>query len=248
MATTPMPVPEAPTPISAFGRVIGVFFSPKKTFADIAREPSWVLPLMLLTLLSIGVSIGINQRVNWREFMSQQIEKSPRAADLSNVQKEQQIEAGAKISPLFTYAVGACGPAIFILIITLIMWGSYNLFAGANTNFATSFGITSHAFLTGLVSSPLFFLVLYLKELGTVDLENPVAANVAAFLPEDSAKWLLTLGRQLDLFAIWTLVLLAIGFSTVNPKKLKGGTSYAIAFGVWGAWVALRVGAAFIFS
>jgi len=36
-----------------------------------------VLPLLLTTILSIGVSFSINQRINWREFMSQQIEKSP---------------------------------------------------------------------------------------------------------------------------------------------------------------------------
>src|SRR5512137_914777 len=54
--TTPIPAPEAPVTISPFGRVIGVFFSPGKTFEDIVRKPSWMLPLLLTTILSIGVS------------------------------------------------------------------------------------------------------------------------------------------------------------------------------------------------
>ena len=71
MATTPAPASEAQArSISSFGRIIGVFFSPKNTFEDIVRKPSWVLPIVLLTVLSLAVSFCINQRINWREFMS----------------------------------------------------------------------------------------------------------------------------------------------------------------------------------
>src|SRR5215471_10607794 len=103
MATTvgmPDPAPAPQQSISGLGRVIGVFFSPKATFEDIVRKPSWLLPLALTTILSICVSIAINQRIDWREFMSQQIEKNPRAAQLSAEQKQQQIDGGAKISPI----------------------------------------------------------------------------------------------------------------------------------------------------
>jgi len=248
MATTPVPAPEAQASISPLGRVIGVFFSPGKTFEDIVRKPSWVLPLVLTTILSIAVSVSINQRINWREFMSQQIEKSPRAAQMSAEQKQQQIEGGAKFSPAFTYCIGVLGPFLGVLIIGLLMWGAYSLLGGASTNFVTAFSITAHALLTGLVSSPLFILILYLKPYGTADLENPVAANLAALLPDESAKWLVALCKSIDLFTFWTLILLAIGFAAVNPKKLKGAKSFTIAFSVWALYVVLRVGWAFIFS
>ncbi len=248
MATTSLPAPEAQAAISPFGRIIGVFFSPGATFEDIVRKPSWVLPVVLLTLLSVGVSFSINQRINWREFMSQQIEKSPGAANMSAEQKEQRIEGGAKFSPPFTYAIGLLGPIIITLLVALVMWGSYNLLGGADTNFGTSFSITSHAFLTGLVSSPLFILILYLKPVGSVDLDNPVAANLAAVLPDDSAKWLVALCKSIDIFSIWTLILLAIGFAATNRKKLKGSKAFSIAFTVWAVFVVLRVGWAFIFS
>lgn len=250
MATTSLPAPEAQSQpaISAFGRIIGVFFSPNATFEDIARKPSWVLPLVLLTLFSLGVSFAINQRINWREFVSQQIEKSPQGASMSAEQKEQRIEGGAKFSPPFTYAIGLLGPIIGALCVALVMWGAYNLLGGANTDFGTSFAITAHAFMTGLLSSILLVLVLYLKPYGTVDLENPVATNLAAVLPEDSAKWLVALLKSIDVFTFWTLILLAIGFAATNPKKLKGSKSFTIAFSVWAAYVVCRVGWAFIFS
>jgi hypothetical protein len=248
MSTIPIPAPEAQATISPFGRITGVFFSPKTTFEDIVRKPSWLLPIVLLTVLSLAVSFSINQRINWREFMSQQIEKSPRAAQMSAEQKQQQIEGGAKFSPVFTYGIGLLGPILGTLVVGLVMWGAYSLLGGVSTNFGTAFSVTSHAFLTGLVSSPLFILILYLKPYGTADLENPIAANLAAFLPDESAKWLVALCKSFDIFTFWTLILLAIGFATVNPKKLRGSKTYTIAFGVWAAFVACRVGWAFIFS
>jgi hypothetical protein len=248
--TTSMPAPQAQSrpAISPVGRVFGVFFSPKATFEDIARKPSWVLPVVLLTLLSVGVSTAINQRINWREFMSQQIEKSPQSANMSAEQKEQRIEGGAKFSPPFTYAIGLCGPIIFVLVTALAMWGAFNLLGGANTNFGTAFAITSHAALTGIVSSILFLLVLYLKPYGTVDLENPVATNLAAVLPDDAAKWLVALLKSFDIFTFWTLILLAIGFAATSPKKLRGSKAFTIAFSVWAVYVVCRVGSAWIFS
>jgi hypothetical protein len=248
--TTSIPVPDAQSQpaISPIGRVFGVFFSPKPTFEDIVRKSSWVLPFVLLTLFSIGVTFAINQRINWREFMTQQIEKSPRSANMSAEQKQQQIDGGAKFTPTFTWAIGVCGPILFILVVALAMWGAYNLLGGANTDFSTSFAITSHAALTGLVSSLLFILILYLKPYGTVDLENPVATNLAAFLPDDSAKWLVALLKSIDIFTFWTLILLAIGFAATNPKKLRGSKAFTIAFSVWAVYVICRVGGAWIFS
>jgi hypothetical protein len=91
-------------------------------------------------------------------------------------------------------------------------------------------------------------LVLFLKPPGTIDPENPMATNLAALLPDESAKWLVALGKSFDVFTFWTLILITIGFAALNPKKLKGAKSFTIAFGVWAAYVACRVGWAFIFS
>lgn len=248
MATLPAPAPQAQAKLSPIARVVGVFFSPKATFEDIARKPDWILSVILLTIFSAAVSVAINQRTNWREFIGHQIEQSSRGSQLSPEQKQQQIEGGAKIAPILTYIFGIPGPLIFVLVVAGVMMGAYNLFGGANVNYQTSLGIVSRAFLTSLVSSVLFLVVLFLKAPGTVDLENPLATNPAAFLPEDSAKWVVSLGKSIDLFSIWTLLLIAIGFAATNPKKLKGGKSFAIAFAVWGTFVLLRVGWALIFS
>jgi Yip1 domain len=250
MATDPLPVPaaEPPAASSPFGRVFGIFFSPQATFEDIARKPNWILPVILTTVLSILAVTALNQRMNWREFISQKIEQDPRASSLSADQKEKQVEISSKITLYIVYAAGVLGPAIMAVVVGAVMMLAFNLLAGAGATFLQSLAIAAYSGLVGLVSTPIFLLVLFLRPKGSIDPDNPMVTNVAALLPEDSAKWLMTLGKSLDIFTIWTLVLVAIGFAAVNPRKLKGVKPYAIVFGVWAVYVIARTIFAFIVS
>ncbi len=248
MATVPSPVAQPQAAISPFGRVTGVLFSPKATFEDIARKPSWLLPVLLSTILGILATVVLNQRIDWRDYITQQIEKTPRAANLTAEQKQNQAAISAKVTVYIVYTAGVVGSVCFAVIVGAVMMLAYNLFAGAGASFSQSLGIAAHTLVVGLVSTPIFLLVLFLRPKGTIDPENPVATNLAAFLPEETSKWLMTLCKSLDIFTIWMLVLLAIGFAAVNPKKLKGSTSYVIAFSVWGALVAVKVLWAFVTS
>jgi Yip1 domain len=236
-----------PARLGTFARVVGVFFNPKETFRDIAAAPTWIIPTVVLVVLSTIAWFALNQRMDWRSFMSQQIEKSPQAANMSPEQKEQRIEGGAKISRAITYVLGIA-PAVVILLVAAVMLASYNLFAGAGASFAQAMGIISHVFLTSILSTAIFLLVLFIKPVGTFDLDNPVATNLGVLVPEDAAKWLMTLGKSIDIFSFWMLLLIAVGFAAVNPRKLKFGQSFAIAFGVWAVFVLVKVTWAWIFS
>lgn len=251
MATTMAPLAPNPEPqpsMSAISRIFGIFFSPKATFDDIVRRPSWFPPILVVTLFSLAVGFSLNQRVDWREVASQRIEKSSRASQLSAEQKEQQLAMSAKISPAITYCISLLGPTIGALVIALVMMGAYNLMAGAGVNYGTSLAITSYSFVPGLLSSLIFLLVLWVRPPGTIDMDNPVATNIAAVLPEGTASWLLALCKNIDVFIFWTLVLIAIGFAAANPRKLKGGKAFMIAFSTLALWIVLRVGVAFVFS
>jgi len=250
MATTPVVAsgaPEAPGPINHFGRLIGVFFSPKATFQDIAARPSWLLPVIVMAVLGAGVAFVMNQKVDWRDVASKRIEESPRAANLTPEQKEQQIAMGAKISPGVAWGIGICWPILQALIVGGVFLLAYNLIGGAGARFSTSMGIVSHAYFPWIFYSLLFILILFLKAPGTVDLENPIATNLGSFLPESTPKALMALGKSIDIFSIWTLLLISIGFTAVNPKKLSG-KALSIALSVWAIYTAVKMGGAWIFS
>jgi len=251
MVTTPVaagvPDAPAPTPINHFARLIGVFFSPKSTFQDIAARPSWLVPVILMAILGAGVAFVMNQKVDWRDVSSKRLEESPRAANLSPEQKEQQISIGAKVSPWFAWGIGIFWPIVQALVVGAVLMLAYNLIGGAGARFGTSMGIVAHAYFPWIFYSLLFIVILFLKAPGTVDLENPIATNVGSFLPESTPKALMSLGMSLDIFSIWTMILISIGFTAVNPKKLAG-KALGIVLSVWGAFVLCRMGIVWIFS
>ncbi len=249
MATSPMPVAEPQASISPVGRLIGTFFSPKATFDDIARKPTWILPTALMVVFSFLGALALNSHFNWHEYIAQQIEKNPRASQLSAEQKEQQIELSAKYSPMVAYVFGLILPVVGLLVVALVLMGAYNLMAGVGVNFKTSLSIVSHAvFPAAIVGTVLFLIVLFLKPVGTFDLDNPVATNIATLFSDETPKWLLALGKNIDLLEIWKLMLLAVGFAAVNPRKLKPGKAFVIVLSVFLVYVVLRVGIAFAFS
>lgn len=251
MATTTMPTPEAQpqAAISPVARIIGMFFSPKTTLEDIVRKPSWIAPMVLIVALSLVGVIALNAHFDWRGYMAQQMEKSPRTANMSPEDKQKQIEGGVKAAPIFSYVFGIPAPIVGILLISVVLLGAYNLMAGAGVNFPQSFAIVSHALVPAtVISTILFVTVLFLKPIGSFDLENPVATNLAIVLPEDAAKWLVNLCKNIDIMEFWKLILLGIGFAAVNPKKLKGGKSYTMVFGAFALWVVCRVAWGFIAS
>ena len=239
--TTSMPAPESQAPISHFGRLIGVFVSPKQTFASIAERPSWLAPLLLMVILGTCVGGLLNTKMNWGEYIRHKAEESPRFAQLSEEQKDQALAGQIKFWSAFSYGIAVVVVPLSALCFSLIYWGAFNLFCGAGLRYGSAFGITTHAFLPTAIANILALIILPLKSYGDVDPENIVATSLKAYLPDGAPKPLAALGSSLELFWIWFLVLAAIGFAAANPKKIKPGGSFGIVFGLWAIWVLAKV-------
>ena len=67
-------------------------------------------------------------------------------------------------------------------------------------------------------------------------------------MPDDATKWLTALLSSIDIFAIWNMILLAIGFSATNPKKLKFGSAFVTVLVVWICYTAVKVGLIAMFT
>ena len=241
MATTSMPAPEAAAPVSPIGRIIGVFTSPKQTFTSIAEKPSWVAPMLLMMILAVVVGGLLNSKMNWAQYIRHKAEENPRFGQLSEEKKDEAVAGQVKFWAGFSYAVGAVAIPISILIFAGIYLVAFNLMSGAGVRYGQSFAITTHAFLPAAITSVLAMIILPLKTYGDVDPENIVATSLKAYLPETAPKPLLALGGSLELFWIWCLVLVAIGFAAANPRKVKPGAAFGIVFGLWAIWVLAKV-------
>jgi hypothetical protein len=244
------PTPAAPEParIGAFGRIFGVLFSPGETYADIVRKPSWLAPVILLGILSLGFAWVMNQRIDWGEYIRARAEQNPRFAQLSEEQKRQALDPQIKFTPPTVYVFAVLGTPIVALLWGVVLMLAFNTMAGSGAKFGQAFGITTHACCMGVVSAPLGMLTMWLRAYGDVTPENMLASNLGALMSNESPAWLRSLGGSLDIFEFWFLALMAIGFSAVNKKKAPTGKAIGIVFGVYVVWVLVKVGWAAAFG
>src|SRR5262252_3566611 len=86
------PEPAAPQ-MGEASRLSGVLFEPGKAFEDIARRPTWFIPLLLTVLATVSFFFLYGQHVGYDKFLQQQIETNPRAAQrMSQVPAEKRDE------------------------------------------------------------------------------------------------------------------------------------------------------------
>jgi hypothetical protein len=240
------PPPKIQPPVNHVARLVGVLFSPKQTFASIAERPSWLAPLLLMVILGVFTSALLNTKVNWGQYFRHKAEESARFSQLSEEQKDQALAQQIKFWSNFSYGAGVVTVPISVLILALIYWRSFNFLWGTGWRFETAFGATAHALLPMAISSILALIILPLKSYGDVDPENIVATSLRAYLPQGAPKALVTLGGSLELFWIWSLVLVAIGLAAANPKRINPTESLGTVFGLWVVWVLAKVAWALI--
>ena len=252
MATTPIPAPEAQASLGPVARITGVFFNPKPTFEDIARRPSWLAPMLLLFVVYLGLNFALVTHADWVEVTKDQISKSKFAArqieQLPEEQRARAIEQGAARAKIVRYCRAVIGWPLLLLVVSAIYFGAFKLLGGARTNFATAFAVTTFAHLPTGLRELIAIPVTFLKDPASIDPENFLASNPAAIFGNDLAPWQNVPLAFLDVFGLWTLILMAVGFSATDPKKLPLGKSLGIAFGVFFTFALFFTMLAWVFS
>jgi hypothetical protein len=251
MATVTTPAAPAPQPesVSTLGRIFGVIFSPKETFESIARRPSWLVPILLLCLVSLGAVAAFSHRGGWPSYFRKQVESSSRYQQMPRDQQESVLAAQIKYGPRVAYVQVFVVPFLLAVVLASIFLGTFNLLGGTQLSFKASLAVVAYSYLTSVISGLLAILVILLKDPATVDIQNVVASNIGAYLPSEAPKWQIALFGSLDLFSIWTMILLVTGYrAAAAPKKLSFATAFIFVFGWWLVYVVLKTGATAAFT
>ena len=235
----PPPIPAPEQNLNELQRILGVFFSPGKAFADIARRPRWWIPILLIGIASSIYLNAYSQRVGFERLIRQTLDQSSRADNMTAQQRQQAITMGASVARIIAYGGAIVTGVIGVVLTAAVMVFMANNLMGGKINFNSMMGIVSYAFLPQLLVVALSMLVLYLKAPDDFDLRNPLLFNAGAFLPSGSATWIKSLASSFDLFSFWIMGLIACGISAASPKiravKAFGGVLFA-----WALFVALR--------
>ena len=226
---------------SGAGRIVGVLTAPVKTFRAIAERPTWVAALIAVVVVSTLSTVVIFQRVDrdaFRQQVSAQMERRGQAPN------EKALDMAEKFM--------TCLPAIGIVVAVgfdfaaagLLLVAS-NLLGGA-INYRTSLSVVLHAVmpfvLAGLLQIPIAF------GRGAIDLQEMqrngglLPSSLAALAPADAGPVLLALLGSVDLFTLWTVALLILGFHLA--AKVSKGVAAATVLSLWAILILLKVGAA----
>ena len=240
-----------PTPagMSEFSRITGVFFEPGKAFEDIAARPTWLVPLLLIVVMTLAYMVAFSQHVGWERMMRQRFEASPRAAQLSAEQKEQQIAMTARFAPIGGFAGAIIGVPVTHLLESAILLGIVAGILSAPVKFKQVFAILCYSSLVTLVSVPLSIAVMFLKNPDDFNMQNPLMFNPGAFMdPLSGSKFLYSLASSLDLFSFWTIFLIATGLKAAGGRKLSFGGALIAVILPWAFYVLCKSAFTGVFS
>jgi len=247
MNALPLPAiaPEpAPQPLSQGSRIVNTFIAPSRTFSDLRRSASWWAPWLLMAIVSVLFSFSMDRNVGFDQISKNEIAKSPRAEQFDKLPAGRQAQE-LQISTLFTRCIAYGYPVLMLVgfvIFAAVLMGTFNLGAGAAVPFKVALAIVIYGNLPGILHGLLGTIALFVGTMaGSLDKEafnitNPVATNLASFMDPAGNKFAYGMATAVDVFAIWTIVLLGIGFAC--NSTVKRGTAIAIVAG-WFLFVKL---------
>lgn len=250
--------PEEPARLGPLQRLGGTLFSPGETFEDVNRKPTFIVPIIIAMVVAVASTTFFEWRVkpDWDQIMRTQVKKRVEKSgqSLTPEQIQQQVDIGKTIAKFVPLIVIVATPIVYVILAGIYALGM--MFIQAKTTFKKILSVvawTSAA--TGIVGAIVGVAVLMVRdpsELRTLDpsqFGSIAPTNFGAFLASDAAAALRALATSIDVFTIWSLILMSIGFAAIaGSKKITSTKAGTMVFGFWAIWVVVKVAWAALFG
>lgn len=234
MSTASVPAPDLQAaPASQPQQIVNAFIAPSKTFSALSRNASWWMAWLLLSIVSMGFLVTVDKKIGYEEITRIQVSKNPRQAaqfeKLPPEQQAKQLQLGAKIARYAGYASPVLSLVGFLAMGAVLM-ATFNFALGAKVRFGVALAIVVYGSLPSLIKT----LVAAVSLLAGAnpegfDVSNPIASNPAMLVDATQHKALYTLLTTFDIFSLWMVVLMGIGFAIQG--KLKRSTGISVVLG-----------------
>jgi Yip1 domain len=226
-----------------------IFFDPGATFESLRKKPRFLVVALIMVVMFVGFSVLLFQKVNFEEFMRQQIEKSPRTAQMTPEQKEQAVkmQSGpigktiAHIIPVVAVAVlFSAGAGLYLLGVIAM---------GGVMSYKQAISVWAYSSLPPAVLGTLVgVIVLLMKPADSIDLAHPesITQTNLGVLASSTSGPVYALLSQMDLFQFYGLFLAALGLKKVG--RISSGTAWTIVLAFFIIKVLGKVGWASMFG
>jgi len=237
--------------LSEIARVTNMFMSPSLTFEDIKRNTSWWLPYILAAVVSISFVTIVGKKITWDQVlensMNQMTEKQKdQMSKLSPEQLQQQQKIILASIKYISYSYPVVVLIVY-LVLAAIFLALFNFGAGAEIKFAQAFAVTIFSFVPWLARGILAcIMTVIVNDTSKFNMEYPVVTNLGVLVSHAEHPALSSLASSVDIFNLWTVYLMGIGFAIVASKKKS--TGLAITFGLYIFYCLLKFGWNLIFA
>jgi len=248
MSSMPAAAPQtAPPALSEAQRILNTFIAPSKTFSDLRQNSRWWVPWLLIAIASVAFIAVVDHKVGFDQVAHNIITSSSRAEQVEQLppdQRAQRYASIARFSRIMAYASPVTGLVLYLIIAAILM-GSFRFGAGAEVGYKTSLAIVMYGSLPFVISALLGIASLIAgANPESFNINNPVASNPAYFMNMAANKFSYTLASALDVFTIWCIVLMAIGFA--RNTKLRAATCFTVIASWYLVWKLMSAGLALL--
>lgn len=240
---------EAAEELSFTDKLVGIFTEPTNTFAQTAKFPpkttDWLLPFFLLLLTVVISQFVMNSipevRMKIREQTMEQMDKNlQKQIDDGLMTKEQAKEIREQTETRMDSMGG--GVAMIIQSASILIIGFLFFFIICGIYFlCIKFLLRENANYSGVLvanglAAYIGIIQIILATILTFILNEPFRdTSLASFMNSDKSTFSGVLFGKIDLFSIWSYIVLSIGMAKMSfAKDVK--KFFMLVFGLWIGW------------
>lgn len=205
--------------------LINIFLEPSKVFAELKEKPTFMVPLILVSVAMVAMTVMYFMKVDSAWFIDHTLLASGKEMSAAEIAQAKSFMPGAKMMGI----ISAITTPIGIVIVTLLM-ALYYFVAGKVTGSVTSFkhgmSLASWSSMPMLLGAVVALVGVFMMSPQT-SMESLMLTNLDPLLvqlPADS-PWK-RLASSFSLLNFWSIFLTATGW------KVWGKTSWAEAITV----------------
>ena len=196
-------------------RILGVIFTPRAAYADVAARPTWLGALLVVLVLTGGSTFAfLSTEIGKNAMLDQQRQTMESFGVKLNEQAMQRMEEGAGRAPYFAVISQAVFLPVAALAVAGIALAVFNAVLGGDARFKQVFAVVVFSGVI-LALGAIFVLPLdYARE----TMSSPTTLSVfLPFLEENSflARFL----GSIDLIRVWWFVSLSIGLAVLYRRR-----------------------------
>jgi hypothetical protein len=250
MSSATVPAPAKAEPLSQMQRIVNVFFAPSKTFTGLNRDPSWWTAWLLISVFGLLFIFAMQKQVGFDQIARNETAANAKATErmekMTPEAREQALQMQGNITKYISFALPVT-VLIFAAIAAGILLAVFDFGLGADVKFGTALAIVIYTWVVGILKSLLGAISLFAgADPEGFNINNPVATNLGFFISRGDHPVLHSALGWIDIFAIWYIILMGIGFAAVS--KVKRGTAISAVAAVYIVVALIGTGLAAAFS